>query len=180
RVDHLLVGGAMAFTFLAARGCKVGRSLVEVDQFDLASDLLRRSGDKIGLPVDAVCSREIKPGAPTQVIDACLIPDDWIGLDVGPKTTARWSEILRSAKTIVWNGPLGYYEISEFAAGTRAVLDAVVQSGAASVVGGGDLVAVVEQSGYADRISHVSTGGGASLEFLEGKVLPGVATLDDR
>jgi phosphoglycerate kinase len=180
RVDHLLVGGAMAFTFLAARGCKVGRSLVELDRVDLARDLMRQSGDRIGLPIDAVCAQKIEAGAPTQETDACNIPEDWIGLDVGPKTTARWSEILRGAATIVWNGPLGYYEIPEYAAGTQAVLDGVVQSGATSIVGGGDLVAVVEQSGYADRISHVSTGGGASLEFLEGKVLPGVAALDDQ
>lgn len=180
RVDRLLVGGAMAFTILAAQGCQTGRSLVEPDHVDTARDLLRRGGDKISLPVDAVAAPAIDVAAPTQVVDACRIPDNLIGLDIGPKTTDQWRDILTGARTVVWNGPLGYYEIASFAEGTRRILDAVVASATTSIVGGGDLVAAVEQAGYADRITHVSTGGGASLEFLEGRVLPGVAALDDR
>jgi phosphoglycerate kinase len=177
RVDRLLIGGAMMFTLLKARGCRVGRSLVEDSQLDLAGRILREAGEKLVLPVDTVAAADLKAGVATQVVDACAVPDSLVGLDVGPKTVEAWSAIVRGAGTVLWNGPLGAYEIAPFATGTAALGRAVTESGATSVVGGGDLVAAIEAAGLAERMSHVSTGGGASLEFIEGKVLPGVAAL---
>ena len=170
RVDRLMIGGAMAFTLLKARGCRVGRSLVEPGQPDI-------DDPKVMLPVDAVAASELKPGVETRVVDACAIPDDLMGLDVGPRTVEGWGQALRGAGTVVWNGPLGAYEVAPFDEGTVALGRLVAESGATTVVGGGDLVAALEAAGLAERMSHVSTGGGASLELLEGKVLPGVAAL---
>jgi phosphoglycerate kinase len=178
RVDHLLIGGAMAFTLLKAQGAKVGRSLVEEDKLDLARRILDQGGQKLLLPVDAVAAAELAPGVATRVVPADDVPDDLRGLDVGPATVERWSSPLRSAGTVLWNGPLGAYETAPFAEGTAAVGRIVAESGATSVVGGGDLVAALEAAGLADRMSHVSTGGGASLEFIEGRVLPGIAALE--
>lgn len=177
RVDRLLIGGAMMFTFLKARGCRVGRSLVEDGQLELARRISAEAGDKLLLPVDTVAAAELNTSVNTRVVDACALPDDLMGLDVGPKTLEAWRPIVASAGTVLWNGPIGAYEIAPFADGTVALARAVAESKATSVVGGGDLVAAIEAAGLADRMTHVSTGGGASLEFIEGKVLPGVAAL---
>jgi phosphoglycerate kinase len=178
RVDHLLIGGAMAFTLLKAQGARVGRSLVEDDKLDVARRILDQAGQKLLLPVDAVAAAELQPHAATRVVDATAIPDDLRGLDVGPATVERWAGPLRAAGTVLWNGPLGAYETAPFDAGTAAVGRVVAESGATSVVGGGDLVAALEAAGLTDRMSHVSTGGGASLEFIEGRALPGIAALE--
>jgi phosphoglycerate kinase len=180
KVDRLLIGGAMAFTLLRARGCRTGRSLVEENQIDLAKRILDEAGEKIVLPVDAVAAAALAPGQTTQVVDACAVPDDLMGLDVGPATVAKWTAALQGAGTVLWNGPVGAYETAPFDQGTEALGRAVARSGAVSVVGGGDLVAALESARLTRSMSHVSTGGGASLEFIEGKVLPGVAALADR
>lgn len=180
RVDALLIGGAMAYTFLRARGESTGRSLVEEDQIGLAGDLLREAasrGVELVLPEDHVVADEAKAGTPTAVVAA--IPDSKLGLDVGPRTVERFRAILASARTIFWNGPLGMFEIAPFDAGTMAIAAAVAESLAVSIVGGGDSVAAIMRSGRAGDISHISTGGGASLEFLEGETLPGLAALED-
>jgi phosphoglycerate kinase len=176
-VDTLLIGGAMAYTFLKAKEQSVGRSLVENEKVDLARELLKASG-KIRLPVDHVVVREIKPGAPHEVVSE--ITDDWIGVDIGPKTIEAFSAVIRGAKSIVWNGPMGIFEMPPFDAGTVELAKAVAASGAVSVVGGGDSEKAIKAAGVADQISHVSTGGGASLEFLGGAELPGVAILTDK
>ncbi|HEY3110720.1 MAG TPA: phosphoglycerate kinase, partial [Chloroflexota bacterium] len=179
KVDRLIVGGAMAFTFLRAQGARTGRSLVEENQLDVAGRILERAGEKLMLPLDAVAAAELKPGAVTRTVDARAVPDDLIGLDVGVRSVQAWQAALRGAGTVLWNGPVGAYETPPFEQGTIALGRAVAESGATSVVGGGDLVAALEQGGLAARMSHVSTGGGASLEFMEGKTLPGVAALPD-
>ncbi|HEY3079538.1 MAG TPA: phosphoglycerate kinase [Chloroflexota bacterium] len=179
RVDRLLIGGAMAFTLLKARGCRVGRSLVEDERLDLARRIMARGGEKLLLPVDAVAAAELRPGEATAVVDACAVPDDLRGLDVGPATIAAWAEALRGAGTVLWNGPLGAYEVPPFEAGTVALGETLAASSATTVVGGGDLVGALEAAGLAGRMSHVSTGGGASLEFIEGRVLPGIAALEE-
>ena len=177
RVDKLLVGGAMMFTFLKARGCQVGRSLVEDEHVALARRIAEEAGAKLVLPADTVAAPELRAGARTQVVDACAVPDGLMGLDVGPRTVASWARVVQEAGTVLWNGPLGAYEVADFAKGTAELAKALADSAATSIVGGGDLVAAIEAAGVADRMSHVSTGGGASLEFIEGKVLPGVAAL---
>jgi len=160
RVDRLLIGGAM-----------------EEDKLAVARSLLQQGGEKIVLPVDVVAAPRLEPNPPTQVVDACRIPEGWLGLDIGPATVNAWAPILAAARTILWNGPLGAYEVPPFDAGTRAIGQIVAQSGARSIVGGGDLVAALEQAGLADKMSFVSTGGGATLEFLEGRTLPGIQVL---
>jgi phosphoglycerate kinase len=184
KVDHLLIGGAMMFTFLRVRGARIGKSVCEEDKLALAEDLLARAGPSgrspILLPIDAVAARSLEDEASAHVVAADQIPDDEIGVDIGPETVQRFSEILGESKTIVWNGPLGVFEKDGFASGTIAVARAVAASGAVSIVGGGDSAAAVVKAGVAERITHVSTGGGASLEFLAGRTLPGVAALSDR
>jgi phosphoglycerate kinase len=178
----MLIGGGMCYTFLKAKGAAIGASLLEAEKLDLAADLLREAeqrGVAMVLPVDVVAAQKVEAGAPTRVVDARAIPDGWIGVDIGPRTVAAMSAPIAGAATILWNGPMGVFEIPEFAEGTRAVAKAVAESSAESIVGGGDTAAAVEQFGFADKITHVSTGGGASLEFMEGKVLPGVAALQD-
>lgn len=180
--DHILIGGAMAYTFSLAQGGRTGQSLVEPDKLDLAKDLLARGGDKIVLPVDTHCADEFSATATKQVVRAGLIPDGFEGLDIGPETARRYGELIRSAGTVVWNGPMGVFEMPPFDAGTKAVAAAVAEAtarGAVTIIGGGDSAAAVEQLGYADKVSHVSTGGGASLEMLEGKAFETVAVLDD-
>jgi len=187
KVDRLIVGGGMAYTFFKATGLEIGNSLVERDKLDLARSLIEKGGEKLVLPVDCICSdrfdfstRTIGELIPTAV-DA--IAADRFGLDIGPETVARFQQILNHARTIVWNGPMGVFEIEATAAGTIAIANAVAEatrSGAVSVIGGGDSAAAVEKAGLADRMTHISTGGGASLEFLEGKELPGVEALTDR
>jgi phosphoglycerate kinase len=183
RVDTLWVGGAMACTFYRALGEETGTSLVEPDQVDTAAALLekaRGAGADLRLPVDLVVAAEPRAGSPTEVVAWKAIPPDRAAVDVGPDTVRQIAESCAGAGTVVWNGPLGIYEVEEFAQGTRGVAEALAQSPATSIVGGGDLAAALESLGVADRITHVSTGGGATLEFLEGRTLPGVAALLDR
>ncbi len=178
--DALVIGGAMAYTFVKAQGGRVGGSLVEDDLLDLARQLLGQATERnvpIVLPVDTNCAEEVKPGVETSVHPTDAIPDDLKGFDIGPKSIADFRDALAGAATILWNGPLGVFEVPPFDAGTRAIAEAVAASGSMSVVGGGDSVSAITKAGLADRIEHVSTGGGASLEFLEGRTLPGVAAL---
>jgi len=180
--DAVLVGGAMCFTFLRAQGHEVGASRLEEDKLDVAADILAeadRGRCALELPRDVVAAPAAEPGAPATVVPATAIPAGQMGLDIGPDTVAAFSERLRAAATIFWNGPMGLFEIDDFAAGTKAVGEAVAASGAVSVVGGGDTVSAVRRFGLADRITHVSTGGGAAMEFIEGRELPGVAALLD-
>ena len=182
KVDALLIGGAMAYTFFKAQGKPVGKSLVEEDRLDTARDVLARATTrdalKFELPVDHVVAPKLEAGAPTRTIATHdpAIGDD-MGLDIGPKTIALYAGIIRSAKTVIWNGPMGVFEIDAFAAGTMAVAKAVAESSATTIIGGGDSIAAVAKAGVSDRITHISTGGGASLEFLGGQTLPGVAAL---
>lgn len=180
RVDALLIGGAMAYTFLAARGHAVGRSRVEEDYLRTATEVLeaaQKRGVEVLLPIDHRCAPELTPDAKPTVVEAVDIPAELMGLDIGPRTAERFAERLRAAKTIFWNGPMGVFEVQPFAAGTRAVAGAVADADAFSVVGGGDSVRAVHESGRAADISHISTGGGASLEFVEGRELPGLKAL---
>ena len=184
--DVLLIGGGMAYTFLKARGMRIGKSLVENEKLDLAKKILddaRGRNFKFLLPVDNVVAAEFKADAPTTLVDVGAIPDDQMGLDIGPRTMALYGAEIAKAKTIVWNGPMGVFEMPAFAKGTLAIAEAVASAtdrGATSIVGGGDSVAAVHQSGVADKISHISTGGGASLEFLGGRKLPGVEALSEK
>jgi len=183
KVDSLLIGGAMAYTFFKAKGYETGKSLVEADKVDVAKRVLEEAARRkveLLLPVDHVTAPEIKGGVPTKASDVTVIDPEWMGLDVGPRTVALFGERLRTAKTIVWNGPMGVFEVAEFAAGTIGVAKAVAESGATSIVGGGDSVSAIEKAGVTSSITHISTGGGASLEFLGGLKLPGVEALNDR
>lgn len=180
-VDELFVGGAMAYTFLAARGGRVGASLVEEDKLDVARELMRRAEDagvSLFLPSDSVCATEVAEGVATEVHPSDAIPDGQMGLDAGPDAIASWRAQLAGAQTVFWNGPLGVFETPPFDTGTRSVAEAVADLDAFTVIGGGDSVAAINASGLADRIDHISTGGGASLEFLEGRPLPGVVALE--
>jgi phosphoglycerate kinase len=182
RVDALLVGGAMAYTFLRAQGVPVGASRVEADKVGEANKILAQAaaqGVRLLLPEDHVVAQKPEAGAPARTTDDATIADGWLGVDIGPRTRTRYAAEVAQARTVLWNGPMGIFEIPAFAAGTQAVADAVAAArDAFTVVGGGDSVAAVTQAGVADRIDHISTGGGASLEFLEGRTLPGVAALD--
>lgn len=180
KVDRLLIGGAMMFTFLKSQGKGIGKSLCEEDKLDLARELLGRAGGRIVLPVDAVASSGIDDESSAHIVPADQVPEGEMGLDIGPKSSAEYAGIIRSAKTIVWNGPMGVFEKDAFAAGTIDVAKAVADSGAVSVIGGGDSAAAVAKAGVASKITHVSTGGGASLEFLAGQILPGVAALNEK
>jgi phosphoglycerate kinase len=180
--DELLIGGGMANTFLKAEGKEVGDSLLESEKLDVARALLSSAKSKsraVYLPVDVVITRDIAPGAACRVVSVEDVPSGWKIADIGPDTVKQFSDVLGRAGMVIWNGPMGVFEIPEFAAGTRAVAQALASSPAETIVGGGDSVAAVEQVGVADRMAHVSTGGGASLEFLEGRELPGVAALAD-
>jgi phosphoglycerate kinase len=177
-VDHLLIGGAMAYTFMRAKNESTGKSLVEEDKIELARQLLESAGDKLMLPVDHVVVREPKPGAPCEIVSQ--IGPDQIGVDIGPKTVGKYTEIIAEAKTIIWNGPMGIFEMPPFDKGTVELAKAIAASNAVSVVGGGDSEKAIKSAGVAEKISHVSTGGGASLEFLAGLELPGVAALNDQ
>jgi phosphoglycerate kinase len=177
RVDRLLIGGAMCFTFLAAKGYGVGTSLLEADQVDAVRKLMKDAGDKLMIPTDIVVAAEMKAGVPKQVVAADAIPDDLAGYDIGKETSRAYVDAIRSAKTVFWNGPMGVFEVDDFGAGTRAVAAAIAKGDCYSVVGGGDSAAALAKFGYADEVSHISTGGGASLEFLEGKTLPGLVPL---
>jgi phosphoglycerate kinase len=184
RVDRLIIGGAMAYTFLKARGVPVGRSLVEDDKLDAARDIEAKAKERhlpLGLPIDHVVADRLEPGAPHEALD---VGDprigDRMGVDIGPKTAQQYSETIFDAKTVVWNGPMGVFEIPEFSMGTTAIALAIAEVQGITIVGGGDSIAAINQIGIANRITHVSTGGGASLEFLAGGQLPGVEALTDK
>jgi phosphoglycerate kinase len=183
KVDALLIGGAMACTFYKAMDLETGKSLVEPDRVEMAKDLLETAGTLLILPHDAVVAPSISEGAKAKTVSRENIPADMAMLDIGPRTAESYSRAILSAKTVLWNGPMGVFETPPFDKGTRAIAEAMAQAtakGATTIVGGGDSAAAVEQAGLSSKMSHVSTGGGASLEFLEGKVLPGVAVLDDK
>lgn len=183
KVDTILIGGGMAYTFLKSQGKEIGLSLLEEDKIELAASLLekaREKGVEILLPVDGVVAEKLAEGVKTEVVSIDQIPKDQMALDIGPKTAERYRKEILQAKTVVWNGPMGVFEIPAFAEGTFAVAKALADSDAVSIVGGGDSASAVEQAGYKEKITHVSTGGGASLEFLEGKSLPGIAAIGDR
>lgn len=178
--DQVLIGGAMAYTFSLAKGGAVGKSLVEKDKVDLAKELIEKGGDKLVLPVDTHCGDAFKdPNCNKVVVNAGEIPDDFEGFDIGPETAKQYAEIVKNAKTVVWNGPMGVFEVPPFDAGTKAVAQAIADSDAVSIIGGGDSAAAVQQLGFAEQVSHVSTGGGASLEMLEGKKFAPVEILDE-
>jgi len=180
RVDGLLIGGGMANTFFKAQGQEVGQSLVEDDSLDVASKTLERAGEKLVLPVDVVVADRFGAAASSKRVLVDQVPEDWLILDIGPETVELFKRKLAGAKTVVWNGPMGVFEFPRFAEGTFAIARFLADLEATTIVGGGDVVAAVGQAGVADRIAHVSTGGGASLEFLEGKPLPGIAALEDK
>ncbi len=181
KVDALLIGGGMANTFFAAQGLPMGDSLVEKDAIDTAKMLLKTSGEKLFLPVDAVIADKFDANAEARVVPVDEVPDGWMILDIGPATIAHFANRLAAAKTVVWNGPMGVFEFPRFAEGTFAVARALADlSDAITIIGGGDSAAAVQLSGLSEKMSHISTGGGASLEFLEGKTLPGVAALDEK
>ena len=177
--DKVLIGGAMAYTFSLAKGGKVGKSLVEPDKVALAKELIAEGGAKLMLPVDTHCGDAFKADCNKKVVDAGQIPDGFEGLDIGPKTAQLYVDIIRTAKTVVWNGPMGVFEMPPFDAGTKAVAQAIAESGATSIIGGGDSAAAIQQLGFADRVTHVSTGGGASLELMEGKRFAAIGVLDE-
>ena len=183
KVNTLLIGGGMAFTFLKAEGCEVGTSLLEVDKIDLAKSLIAKAKEKgvdLMLPVDVVCAKEFKADATPTTYPVDAIPADDMGLDLGPETDKLYADKIKDAKTVIWNGPMGVFEFPEFAKGTLAIAKAMADSDAITIIGGGDSAAAVKQLGYADKMSHISTGGGASLEFMEGKKLPGIEALQDK
>ena len=186
KVDTIIIGGGMAHTFDAAQGLPIGKSLCEKDKFEEALaqlDKAKAKGVKVVLPVDLTIADKFGADANTQIVDVDKVPEDWEALDSGPKTSALYSEALAGAKTVIWNGPMGVFEFDAFAKGTLAVAKAVAEAtknGATSIVGGGDSIAALKKTGLADQISHISTGGGATLEFLEGKVLPGIAAIADK
>ncbi len=181
KCDTILIGGAMAYTFLAAGGTEVGRSLVEPDLYDTARDLRREAGNRLRLPIDSVVATEIRAGVATEVCEGA-IPTGSMGLDIGPRTIAGYKDVIATAKTVVWNGPMGVFETPPFDAGTVAIAATLAEAtdqGAVTIIGGGDIAAAVDRAGVADRMTHISTGGGASLEFLEGKPFAAIEVLDD-
>ncbi len=183
KADTIIIGGGMAYTFAKARGGEIGQSLLEADKLDYALEMIEKArsrGVKLLLPVDTVAAKEFSADAEPVTVDAMHIPEDMMGMDIGPKTIELFCDAVKGAGTIVWNGPMGVFEFPKFAEGTKAMAKALAESGAVTIIGGGDSAAAVEQLGFADRITHISTGGGASLEFLEGKELPGVACLLDQ
>ena len=183
KVDVLIVGGGMAYTFFKAQGNNIGTSICEADKVELAASLLKKAeakGVKLMLPVDTMVATEFKADAESKVVPSTEIPDGWMGLDIGPKTIEEFSKVLANAKTVIWNGPMGVFEFEQFATGTKKVAEAVANVNGTTIIGGGDSAAAVEQLGFADKMTHISTGGGASLEFLEGIVLPGIDCLNDK
>ena len=181
--DTIIIGGGMAYTFAAAKGGKIGTSLLEADWMDYANEMVQKAADKgvkLLLPLDNVVGDAFAPDANSQVVPSGEIPDGWMGLDIGPKTIELYSAAVADAGTVIWNGPMGVFEFPAFAKGTEAIAEALSKTDAISIVGGGDSAAAVEQLGYADKMTHISTGGGASLEFMEGKALPGVVCLLDK
>ena len=183
KVDNMIIGGGMAYTFMKAQGGKIGTSLCEDDYLDYANDMIKKAADKgvkMLIPVDTVTADAFSNDANVKVVDAGQIDDGWMGLDIGPKTRELFANAVKDAKTVVWNGPMGVFEMPNFAAGTVAVAQALADTDAVTIIGGGDSAAAVNQLGFGDKMTHISTGGGASLEFLEGKELPGVAAATDK
>ncbi|HOD03100.1 MAG TPA: phosphoglycerate kinase, partial [Clostridiales bacterium] len=183
KCDTLIIGGGMAYTFFAAKGYGWGNSLCETDRIEDAKAMMEKAqakGVKFLIPVDTKLGKEYAPDTETKIVDADSIPDGWMGLDIGPKTQELFKDAVKGAGTIIWNGPMGVSEWDNFAAGTIAVATAVAESGAVSIVGGGDSAAAIKKLGFEKKMSHISTGGGASLEFLEGKELPGIAAINDK
>lgn len=183
KVDHLLIGGGLAYTFIKALGHEIGKSLLEEDKIELAKEFMQKAKDKnvnLVLPVDAVVADDFSETANTKIVPIDEIPSDWEALDIGTETRAKFADIIQSSKLVIWNGPMGVFEMNAFAGGTMAVAEALAETEGYTVIGGGDSAAAVEQFGFAEAMDHVSTGGGASLEFMEGKVLPGVDALDDK
>lgn len=180
RADKLLIGGGMANTFLAAQGLELGESLVEEDSVQIAKEILNQAGDSLLLPVDAVIADTFSNDAQKQVVSVTEVSEGWRILDIGPETIKDFKAVIQEAKLVVWNGPMGVFEFDSFSAGTTSIAQAIAKSDALSIIGGGDSAAAIRKAGLVDQMSHVSTGGGASLEFLEGKELPGVAALEDR
>ena len=181
--DTIIIGGGMAYTFSAAQGGKVGNSLLEEDWKEYSLEMIQKAKDKgvkLLLPVDTVIADKFAPDANSDVVTAGEIPDGWEGLDIGPKTVELYCNAVADAGTVIWNGPMGVFEFEKFAVGTKAVAEALSKTDAITIIGGGDSAAAVQQLGYADKMTHISTGGGASLEFMEGKVLPGIACLQDK
>ncbi len=183
KVDTLLIGGGMAYTFLKSQGYEIGNSLLEEDKIELAGSLIKEAKDKnveLLLPCDVVVTEELKQGLPYKTVPADQIPKDMMGVDIGEKTRENFEKVIKNAKTVVWNGPLGVFEIDDYAAGTLSVAEAMAESDAVTIVGGGDSAAAAKKLGFANKMTHISTGGGASLKFLEGKQLPGVEALNDK
>lgn len=184
KVDGLMIGGGMAYTFSKAMGGRIGKSLCEDDKLDLAKEILAKAKEKnvtVYLPIDTICAKEISADAETMVVPTNDIPDDWEGLDIGPESTKKFVEAIKEYKTIIWNGPVGYSELDKFATGTISIAKALAENeDAITIIGGGDSAAAVEKFGLSSKMTHVSTGGGASLEFIEGKILPGIACLLDK
>ena len=180
KADKIIIGGGMAYTFYAAKGIKTGNSLVEKDKIDVAKQIMDKAGDKLVLPIDNVVADAFKNDANTKVVEGD-IDDGWMALDIGPKTIELYKSVLADAKTVVWNGPMGVFEMSNFAKGTLEIGKFLgTLTGATTIVGGGDSTAAAKQLGIADRLSHISTGGGASLTYLEGKELPGIAAISEK
>lgn len=183
KVDTLIIGGGMAYTFAVAKGGKVGDSLLEADKVDYAKEMMEKAekkGVKLLLPVDTVITKEFKNDTEFKTVSALEIPDGWMGLDIGEKSREQFTDAIKSAKTVIWNGPMGVFEFENFAAGTKAVAQAMADIDATTIIGGGDSAAAVNQLGFGEKMTHISTGGGASLEFLEGKDLPGVVAVQDK
>ncbi|MED3801651.1 phosphoglycerate kinase [Lysinibacillus xylanilyticus] len=183
KVDHLIIGGGLSFTFIKAQGHDIGKSLLEEDKIDLAKSFIEKAkakGVQLHMPIDAVVANEFSKDAETQIVDVDAIPADWMGLDIGPKTAAKYAEVIKNSKLIIWNGPMGVFEMDKFANGTKTVADAMATTAGYTVIGGGDSAAAVEKFEVADKMDHISTGGGASLELMEGKELPGIVALNDK
>jgi phosphoglycerate kinase len=177
--DQVLIGGAMAYTFALAQGGRVGKSFVEPDKVELAQQLIKKGGDKLVLPTDTHCGDNFDSNCNKQVVPAGQIPDEFEGLDIGPQTASFYSKLVKRAKTVVWNGPMGVFEIPPFDAGTKAVAQAIADGDCVSIIGGGDSAAAIRQLGFSDQVTHISTGGGASLEMLKGKEFEAVNLLDE-
>lgn len=183
KVDHLIIGGGLSFTFIKAQGHDIGKSLLEEDKIELAKSFINKAkakGVQLHMPIDAVVANEFSKDAETKIVDVDAIPADWMGLDIGPKTAANYAEVIQNSKLIIWNGPMGVFEMDKFAKGTKTVAEAMANTAGYTVIGGGDSAAAVEKFDVADKMDHISTGGGASLELMEGKELPGIVALNDK
>ncbi|HEX5564328.1 MAG TPA: phosphoglycerate kinase [Sporosarcina sp.] len=183
KVDNLIIGGGLSYTFVKANGHEIGKSLLEEDKIDLAKSFIetaKQKGVNLYLPEDAIVAKEFSADSETKVVEIDAIPSDWMGLDIGPKTVQTYAEVIKNSKTVIWNGPMGVFEMEPFAAGTKGVADAMAETVAYTIIGGGDSAAAVEKFEVADKMDHISTGGGASLEFMEGKELPGVSALNEK